>query len=195
MDAKSANTSPQQLKLIQKCAVVKLNLAATEAAGGNCEAANPQITEMIDYCCEEVCAGELTGQEIGQSGCLGLLGAFNSSLQGGGKLKNEPFAVAMADPSSCQSARGNGHVNDRALGQPNGSDKEVMANGKASRFRSNFARGKSNQDDSGPEDPGGSGGPPDGNGPGKDKGKPDDKGRPDSPGNSGDKGKGGNKDD
>jgi len=163
-DALATGTSPQQLQLVRMCATANLNLAAAEALGGNCEAENPGLTERIAHCCEEVCTAGLPGPEIGASGCIGLLSAFNDDVEGEEEEAEDEeleSIVGLPEPGECTATRGDGFVNGRELGPPNGNGR-----GPAGLFRSRFRGsgggppfGRPGGDDEFP----GPGGPPFGN--------------------------------
>ncbi|MEN8185107.1 MAG: SdrD B-like domain-containing protein, partial [Myxococcota bacterium] len=82
-DFKPAATSPQQLQLVRQCAAAALNFAASEANEGSCESeplsSGETIGEVFDSCCADLCNSGASKQEIGGSGCIGLLDEFNNS--------------------------------------------------------------------------------------------------------------------
>lgn len=134
-DAKAANTSPQQLQLIRQCAAAALNFVASLEGGGSCaevELSNGQtIAEVFDTCCDatSLCTSRASGATISNSGCIELLGEFNSSADPLDCNNLDPnsdtfhaFCPSLgangfnADPATCQEAIGNGFVNPRPLG-------------------------------------------------------------------------------
>jgi hypothetical protein len=116
-DFKPNNTSPQQLQLIRQCTAAALNLEASLVGTLNCEAAFPGITADFNNCCGDggVCDSGKTGKQISDSGCIGILDAFNNQFD----ASDFPaFLVnSSAQPEQCQIANGNGFVNPgRSLG-------------------------------------------------------------------------------
>jgi hypothetical protein len=123
-DFKENDTSPQQLQLIRQCMAAHLNIAATVAGQGSCEGSYPNINNIINSCCEDLCPGNAstggaTKQEITSSGCIGLLDAFNNLND-----TLDPYGAFIrpgpAQPGECREANGNGYVNPgRYLGPRN----------------------------------------------------------------------------
>lgn len=111
-DAKAAGTSMQQLQLVRQCTVALLNINATNTAGGDCETEFPGITQTISDCCSDLCTSGASKQEIGNSGCIGMLNAFNNEDFNGNEL-DAPFENMPAEPDECRDARGDGSVNNR----------------------------------------------------------------------------------
>ena len=111
-DAKGAGTSMQQLQLVRQCTVALLNINATNTAGGDCETEFPGITQTISDCCSDLCTSGASKQEIGNSGCIGMLNAFNNEDFNGNEL-DAPFENMPAEPDECRDARGDGSVNNR----------------------------------------------------------------------------------
>jgi hypothetical protein len=135
VDAKAANTSPQQLQLIRQCAAAALNFAASTEGGGSCEgvASNSStIGEVFNTCCDatSLCTSGASGSTIGASTCISLLDAFNNSNDTLDCTNLDPNSVTFdtfcpslgangfnANPATCSAATGNGFVNPgRTLG-------------------------------------------------------------------------------
>jgi hypothetical protein len=117
-DFKNNNTSPQQLQLIRQCSAAALNLAATRAGGGNCEADYPGITLAFEDCCSTLCNSGASGSTISNSACIETLDAFNNSNDTM-SCPDSPFPFCpglgangfSAEPETCGEANGNGFVN------------------------------------------------------------------------------------
>jgi len=118
-EAKAANTSPQQLQIIRQCAAANLNTAATLEGGGDCGSDIAGINEMIANCCNDpdsVCRSGLSGQAIGDSGCIEQIDAFNNSVDT--LLPFGPFdPPGKVQPKECQASSKDKTVNPgRTLG-------------------------------------------------------------------------------
>lgn len=127
-DFKSNDTSPQQLQLIRQCTAAALNIAASADLGGSCASDYPGLTTMFDSCCADICTSQLSGSEIGSTGCIEWLDAFNNSedsLEIEGTVFESP---GPAMPWECKDSSGNGFVNDRDLGPASGNDGGPQAN-------------------------------------------------------------------
>jgi hypothetical protein len=118
-DFKAADTFVQQLQLIRQCTAAQLNIAATSAGGGSCETAFPGINQTIASCCDDLCSSGASSAEIGASGCIELLIAFNDlrdTLDPFGSL----IQPGSTQPSECRQSTGDGFVNPgRDLGPRN----------------------------------------------------------------------------
>jgi hypothetical protein len=117
-DFKDNDTSPQQLQLIRQCSAAALNLAATAAGDGNCEADYPGITLTFADCCSTLCNSGASGSTISDSACIEALDAFNNSNDTM-SCPDSPFPFCPglgsngfhAEPHVCKDATGNGFVN------------------------------------------------------------------------------------
>lgn len=91
-------------QLVRQLTAAQLNLAATDASGGQCDVGiEARIAE-----CEALCGANQ--KTISGSGCIEDLAAFNESLDSF-LLTPAPFdGPGPANPSECQQARGNGLV-------------------------------------------------------------------------------------
>ena len=123
-DARTNETSPQQLQLIRQCMAAELNMTASVELGGSCESETIEselIGSIMDRCCRDegsVCRGETCGQEISESRCIEVLDAFNNS-QDTLPLQDPFIEPGPALPCDCRAANGNGEVNPgRSLGAP-----------------------------------------------------------------------------
>ncbi len=135
-DAKANDTSPQQLQLIRQCTAAALNFVASVEGGGSCEnvvlSDGSSIADVFDRCCDatSLCTSAASGSTISTSGCIELLGEFNSSGNTLDCTTLDPasdtfhaFCPSLgangfnANPATCQQANGNGFVNpSRSLG-------------------------------------------------------------------------------
>jgi len=116
---------PQNLQLIRQCTAATLNLAATEAAEGNCDTESPGIVQTVADCCSHaLCTAP--ADAISASGCIADLDEFNNMDFGGidfGTPDGFPtsngtgvpgnFPPGPADSSTCSEVNGNGFINDR----------------------------------------------------------------------------------
>jgi hypothetical protein len=105
--------SSQILQLYRQLAAAKLNLAATSAAGGTCDAT---LSEALSACGVgtldelEYVYCEASGKEISQSGCIEALASFNES-QDTLQPPPPPFdQPGPADPTDCSPAHTNGII-------------------------------------------------------------------------------------
>jgi len=110
-NANDYKESPPYLSLVAQLTGAKLNLNATrQLFGGSCntwEYQGKSIQEWIKYCETNYCSA--SKQDIGRSGCIEALTAFNESKDTGFDVTPPPFdRPGPADPSQCQDARGNG---------------------------------------------------------------------------------------
>jgi len=109
-DFKTADTSASQLQLIRQCMAAHLNIAATTAGAGNCDASFPNISGLINSCCEDLCTLGPDAGEISDANCIELLDVFNNSND-----TLDPYgdfiSPGPADPTECRQANGNGYVN------------------------------------------------------------------------------------
>jgi len=135
VDARAADTSPQQLQLIRQCTAAALNFVASFQGGGHCDTdvlSNGQtIAQVFDRCCDatSVCTSRASGATIGRAGCIALLDEFNNSADTLDCTTLDPnsdtfktFCPSLgangfnANPDACHEANGNGFVNPRLLG-------------------------------------------------------------------------------
>jgi hypothetical protein len=109
-DFKENDTSASQLQLIRQCMAAHLNIAATAVGQGSCESAYPAINDTIAYCCEDLCSSGADKSVINDSGCIGMLDAFNNLPD-----TLDPFgdfiSPGPAQPGECRESNGNGWVN------------------------------------------------------------------------------------
>jgi hypothetical protein len=120
-DFNAAYTSPQQLQLIRQCTAAQLNIAATRAVGGNCEADFPGIDALLAECCDDLCTSGASGPTISQSTCIERLDDFNNSEDSltcdSDPAAPFPFCPSLgangfnATPEACEDSNGNGYVN------------------------------------------------------------------------------------
>jgi hypothetical protein len=117
--------APQNLQLVRQCTAAQLNLAATQAAEGDCNSEISGIEQRIDECCmPHQCTA--SADAISASGCIGDLDAFNNADFGGNELAIPDtfpssngtgtagnFPRGRADSSTCREANGNGFINPR----------------------------------------------------------------------------------
>jgi hypothetical protein len=117
--------APQNLQLVRQCTAAQLNLAATEAAQGDCGTEIAGIVERIAECCMvDQCTA--SAADISGSGCIDDLDAFNKSWFGGNELPipdafptskgtgvRGNFPPGRGDSSTCREANGNGFINSR----------------------------------------------------------------------------------
>lgn len=112
-DSKTVGTSPQQIQLIRQCMAAKLNIAATDEGGGDCESESAGITATIEECCEELCPDDPKPSDINASLCIEELDAFNNLLDTLDSFG--PFIMpGPADSSQCRASKNNGFVNTGA---------------------------------------------------------------------------------
>jgi len=110
-NANDYKQNPPYLSFVAQLTAAKLNLNATRALfKGSCntwEYQGKSIQDWISYCETNSCsAGK---QDIGGSGCIEALTAFNESQDTGFDVTPPLFdRPGPADPSQCQDARGNG---------------------------------------------------------------------------------------
>jgi len=109
-DFKAVDTSSSQLQLIRQCMAANLNIAATAAGSGSCDAAYPNINSIIDTCCDDLCSSGPTKGEISGAGCIGLLDAFNN-LNDTLDPYGDFIRPGPAQSGECREANGNGYVN------------------------------------------------------------------------------------
>jgi hypothetical protein len=113
-NAQDRKDNPPSLTLVAQLTAAKLNLEATEATvNGTCsdwEYDGKSIQEWIDYCEEDFCGA--SKKDIGKSGCIEALDAFNNSDDTGFEETPAPFdQPGPAQVGECQKARGNGISN------------------------------------------------------------------------------------
>jgi hypothetical protein len=98
---------PQLTQLVRQCTAAALNIAASTANGGNCEA-DSNIGSVMDSCCDAVsaCTGDASNLSVEQ--CIGLLDNFNNSED---TLESPAFQhPGRANPRACQDSKGDGIV-------------------------------------------------------------------------------------
>ena len=108
-------TSPQQIQLVRQCMAANLNIEATNEIGGNCESDYPNITTLINDCCNNagsICRKGATPSDIDASQCIGNLDAFNNLPD---SLTNDLFEhPGSANPDKCKASKNNAWVNTGA---------------------------------------------------------------------------------
>ena len=118
-------TSSEQLQLIRQCTTAHLNLSASSALSypgeDTCAERFPDIVDTIADCCDggvpqPVCTDEPSGPEIGDSGCIEALDAFNTSQDTFLETPEEFVEPGPANPRLCRAARHDGALNPRILG-------------------------------------------------------------------------------
>ena len=77
-DFKANGVSPQRLSLVRQCTAAALNIAATDAMGGDC---GSDVAGLIASCCDTLCTSDASGQTISESGCIEMLDAFNNGYE------------------------------------------------------------------------------------------------------------------
>jgi hypothetical protein len=98
---KESKGNPQYAQLVRQLMAAKLNLAATAAAGGTCDAGFSALVGQ----CEALCASD--GATIDASGCIEGLAAFNESVDTFGSTPAPFDRPGPANPRECQKANGN----------------------------------------------------------------------------------------
>ena len=112
-DAAKLGINPVQANLIFQCAAAELNLAVTQQDGGDCGATIPNSTLTFAGCCG-LAGSCATADQATLDACQQAVSAFNAQYDTvtltSGSVLNNPGA----DPTACQSANGNGFVNDQS---------------------------------------------------------------------------------
>jgi len=113
-NANDYKQNPAYLSLVTQLTAAKLNLhASAKLLGGSCSNwsfGNYTIEELISYCEDNFCdLTKVSKQDIGRSGCIEALTAFNESQEKRFEVLPDPFdKPGPANPRQCQEARGNG---------------------------------------------------------------------------------------
>ena len=105
------STSPQQLQLIRQCTAAALNIAASADNGGNCGSDFPELEDLLEECCDNLCNSAAEPSEISDSGCIEDLDVFNNSPDTLVPVPDLFLNPPDATPADCGEANGNGFVN------------------------------------------------------------------------------------
>lgn len=100
---------PNLTQLVRQCTAAYLNVAATQAGGGNCGSEFPNLVNLLDQCCDvdSACTGIEDDYSITE--CIGMVDSFNNSFD-----SLDPWGPFVqpgpAKPKTCQDSKKNGIV-------------------------------------------------------------------------------------
>lgn len=99
---------PQETQLVRQCMAASLNVAASAALEGNCNADFPGTNALLAACCgsESVCAGDVI-DGFSVEDCITRLDTFNNQSA---DTLNFPYKVGPGNSSVCRDSKNNGIV-------------------------------------------------------------------------------------